>query len=42
MLKVNFYEQVDDTLLKFAVIVSKYNNKWVFCNNYGTGANTTS
>lgn len=31
MLKVNFYEQVDDTLLKFAVIVSKYNNKWVFC-----------
>lgn len=31
MLTVNFYEQVDDELLKFAVIVSKYNNKWVFC-----------
>lgn len=31
MLKVNFYEQADDSLLKFAVIVSKHNGKWVFC-----------
>jgi len=30
-LKVNFYENVDDKLLKFAVIISKYNGKWVFC-----------
>ena len=31
MLKVNFYEQADDALLKFAVIVSQHNGKWVFC-----------
>lgn len=31
MVTVNFYEQVDEAVLKFAVIVSKYNNKWVFC-----------
>lgn len=31
MLKVNFYEQAYDSLLKFAVIVSKHNGKWVFC-----------
>lgn len=30
-MQVNFYETVDDTLLKFAVIVSKSNGKWVFC-----------
>ena len=29
--KVNFYDEVDDVLLKFAVIVAKYNNKLVFC-----------
>lgn len=31
MLKVNFYESAKDELFKFAVIVSKYNKKWVFC-----------
>ena len=31
MLKVNFYEQADDALLKFAVIVSQHNGKWVLC-----------
>lgn len=31
MLKVNFYDSVDDAKLKFAVIVSRYNNHWVFC-----------
>lgn len=31
MLKVNFYHAVDESLLKFAVIVSKYEGKWVFC-----------
>lgn len=30
-MKVNFYETIDDTLLAFAVIVSKANGKWVFC-----------
>lgn len=30
-MKVNFYETTDDTLLKFAVIISKHNGKWVFC-----------
>lgn len=31
MLEVNFYENMDDNLLKFAVIISKTNSKWVFC-----------
>lgn len=31
MLKVNFYDSVEDRLLKFAVIVSCYNHQWVFC-----------
>lgn len=30
-MSVNFYENIDDELLKFAVIVSKTNGKWVFC-----------
>ena len=30
-MKVNFYESVADELLKFAVIISKHNDKWVFC-----------
>lgn len=30
-MKVNFYENVDDKLLKFAVIISKHDGKWVFC-----------
>lgn len=30
-MKVTFYESVDDRLLKFAVILSKYQGKWVFC-----------
>ncbi len=31
MLQVKFYEAVEDGLLEFAVIVSKYKDKWVFC-----------
>lgn len=31
MLKVNFYNCVEDSLLKFAVIVSKSHGKWVLC-----------
>ena len=31
MVKVKFYDEVDDKLLKFAVIVAKSYNKWVFC-----------
>ncbi len=31
MLKVNFYNSIDDRLLKFAVIVSKSQGKWVLC-----------
>ena len=30
-MKVNFYEDVDEKLLKFAVIISKSQGKWVFC-----------
>ncbi|NCB92651.1 MAG: NUDIX domain-containing protein [Clostridia bacterium] len=31
MVEVKFYDDVADTLLKFAVIISKTNGKWVFC-----------
>jgi len=31
MQKVRFYEEMQDDLLKFAVIVAKCNGKWVFC-----------
>lgn len=35
MLTVNFYDAVDDSLLEFAVIISKYNEQWVFCKHKG-------
>ncbi len=31
MTQVQFYEQVDDRKLRFAVIVTKTNGHWVFC-----------
>lgn len=31
MTVVKFYEEIDDSLLKFAVIIAKYQGKWVFC-----------
>ncbi len=31
MLEVRFYDTVDDALLKFAVIISRSNEKWVMC-----------
>ena len=31
MVEVKFYNEVDDSLLKFSVIIAKTNNKWVFC-----------
>lgn len=31
MLEVKFYDAADDALLKFAVIISKSDDKWVFC-----------
>ena len=31
MVEVKFYDNIDDALLKFAVIISKTNGKWVFC-----------
>ena len=30
-LEVKFYDTVEDALLKFAVIISRSNGKWVFC-----------
>ena len=32
-IKVQFYdnETIDDTLLKFAVIATRYKNKWIYC-----------
>lgn len=34
-MEVKFYEidEIEDSLLKYAVIVSRYMNKWVFCKN---------
>ncbi len=31
MVEVNFYEQIEDELLKFAVIIARTDGKWVFC-----------
>ena len=31
MIEVKFHDYADDELLKFAVIISKTNGKWVFC-----------
>jgi 8-oxo-dGTP diphosphatase len=31
MVDVKFYDNVDDELLKFAVIITKSDGKWVFC-----------
>ncbi len=33
MIEVKFYDTVDDDLLKFAVIVAKFNDKFVYCKN---------
>lgn len=30
-MQVKFYDIVEDSLLKFAVIISKYEGKWVYC-----------
>lgn len=30
-MEVKFYETIDDALLKFAVIITKSHEKWVFC-----------
>ena len=32
MVEVKFYDTVDDSLLKFAVIISQSNGKWVSSN----------
>ena len=31
MVEVRFYDEVDDSLLKFAVIIARSAGKWVFC-----------
>ena len=33
MVEVRFYDSIDDSLLKFAVIIAKTDNMWVFCNH---------
>ena len=32
-MQVQFYEEIEDQLLKFAVIISMYQNMCVFCNH---------
>lgn len=31
MLEIKFYDNADDALLKFAVIIARTNGKWIFC-----------
>ncbi len=31
MVEIKFYEDIDDELLKFAVIVARHKGKWIFC-----------
>ena len=31
MIEVNFHDQVEDSLLRFAVIIARSNGQWVFC-----------
>ena len=31
LVEVRFYDSIEDSLLKFAVIIAKTDNKWVFC-----------
>lgn len=31
MVEVRFYDSIEDRLLKFAVIIARTDNKWVFC-----------
>jgi len=31
LVEVKFYDSIDDSLLKFAVIITKTEGKWVFC-----------
>ena len=31
MAEIRFYDTVDDKLLKFAVIITEYEGRWVFC-----------
>lgn len=35
MTKVNFYDSINDSMLKFAVIIARHNGKWVFCKHMG-------
>lgn len=30
-MQVKFYDEIDDALLKYAVIITKSDGKWVFC-----------
>lgn len=30
-MKIKFYDSIDDSLLKFSVIISKHEDKWVLC-----------
>lgn len=31
MITVKFYDEIEDSLLKFAVLIARSNGKWVFC-----------
>lgn len=31
MIEVKFYDEIDDALLKFAVVIAKTDGRWIFC-----------
>lgn len=31
MVEVKFYDEIDDALLKFAVVIAKTDGRWIFC-----------
>ena len=37
---VKFYNEIEDNLMKFAVIISRYKGKWVFCKHKARNAKT--
>lgn len=30
-MQVNFHDEIDDELIKFAVVIAKYKGKWIYC-----------
>ena len=33
MVEVRFHKKIDDNLIKYVVIMARYNDSWIFCKN---------